>query len=139
MNLIRRNMPMWTGLTDFFDDDWTRDLFMKEKSPIAVNVVDNETNYEIEIAAPGFKKKDFNVETENGILTISAKTELKKEEEEKNYTRREFSSREFSRSFTLPENVLKGDISAGYEDGVLTLMLKKVKAELPDKKVIAVK
>ena len=130
---------MWTGLTDFFDDDWTRDLFMKEKSPIAVNVVDNETNYEIEIAAPGFKKKDFNVETENGILTISAKTELKKEEEEKNYTRREFSSREFSRSFTLPENVLKGDISAGYEDGVLRLMLKKIKAELPDRKVIAVK
>lgn len=139
MSLIRRNMPMWTGLTDFFDDDWTRDLFAREKSPIAVNVVDNETSYEIEIAAPGFNKKDFKIESENGILTISAKTEKEEEEKKKNYTRREFSSQEFSRSFTLPENAMKDNISAVYEDGVLRLMLKKVKAKLPDKKVIAIK
>ncbi len=139
MSLIKRTMPNWSALTDFFDDDWTRDWFMKGNGTPAVNVVDNETSYEIELAAPGFKKKDFKIQMENGILTVSGETEMKKEEKKKNYTRQEFQSTTFSRSFTLPEDVLRDDVDARYEDGVLHLTLKKEKKKIPEKKQILIK
>ena len=82
----------------FFDSDWLR----KQSVP-AVNVKENESNFEIEVAAPGLNKKDFKVSAENGILMISSEKQEEKEEMEKDYTRREFSYRSFNRSFTLPD------------------------------------
>ncbi|MEQ6120735.1 Hsp20/alpha crystallin family protein [Reichenbachiella sp. MALMAid0571] len=140
MSLIKRTLPTWPSLTDFFDDDWARDWFMKENASPAVNVVNNDSSYEIDVAAPGFKKTDFKIETENGVLTISGKSEKEEEEKKKNYTRREFSSSSFYRSFTLPEDVVKEGISAKYDDGVLKLSLKKEAGKASaKKKEIAVK
>jgi HSP20 family protein len=104
----------------------------------AVNVVDNECNYEIEIAAPGFDKNDFKVMVENGILNILAETSQEEEEKNKNYTRKEFSKRSFRRSFTLPENVKDEEVSAKYADGVLRLFLDKTEIEPVLKREIAV-
>jgi HSP20 family protein len=101
-------------------------------------VVDNKGNYEIEVAAPGLKKDDFSVSIENGVLTISGKTEKEEEEKEKNYTRKEFSSKSFVKSFTLPDNVEKDAIAAKYEDGVLKLTVNKTKKELPPKQEISI-
>ncbi|XOV91272.1 MAG: Hsp20/alpha crystallin family protein [Bacteroidota bacterium] len=139
MSLIKRTLPNWSAVSDFFDDDWTRDWFMKGNGTPAVNVVDNETSYEIELAAPGYKKKDFKVQVENGILTVSGETEKKEEEKKKNYTRQEFYSTSFSRSFTLPDDVIKEDVDAKYSDGVLHLILKKTKKKLPERKEIMIK
>lgn len=129
-----RNWPTTSG---FFDDDWLRTKFNDEWSP-AINIADNQDNYEIEVAAPGIAKQDFTVAVENGVLTISGKTEKESEEEEKNYTRKEFSSRSFTKSFTLPENVAEDKISAKYDDGVLRLILTKTEKELPPKKEVAI-
>lgn len=52
MSLIRRTLPTWPTLTDFFDDDWGRDWLLKENGSPSVNVVDKDNNYEIEVAAP---------------------------------------------------------------------------------------
>ena len=57
--------------------------------------------------------------------------EREEEQEEKNYTRKEFNSVSFSRSFTLPDNVSKDDIKAKYADGVLKLTLTKLEKEIP--------
>jgi len=65
MSLIKYN---WPALSDFFGDDWLSNRFVSGEWAQAVNVVDNEGNYEIEVAAPGFKKDDFSVAIENGIL-----------------------------------------------------------------------
>ncbi len=123
MTLVKRPISNFPVLSDLFDDGWFSQL--KADWMPAVNVSDNTDNYEIEVAAPGLKKNDFNVSVENGILTITGKTETENEEKKKNYTRKEFSSRSFSRSFTLPENVKEEDVAAKHEDGILRLTLKK--------------
>lgn len=137
MSLIKRNFP-FSDLTDFFNDDWAKSRFGNVNWSPAINVVDNENNFEIEVAAPGIKKDDFSVEVDNGILTINGKAEEEKEEKKKNYTRKEFSSKSFSRSFTLPENVNEDDVEAKYENGLLKLVLKKTEKGAKKKKEIAI-
>lgn len=137
MTLIKSKFPAWPELSDFFEDEWFKGRINGDWSP-AVNVVDNKDNYEVEMAAPGFNKSDFNVSVQNGLLTIEAKTEKEEEEKKKNYTRKEFTSKSFSKSFTLPEDVTEDDIEAKYEDGVLKMTLKKTEKQLPPKKTVAI-
>ena len=138
MTLIKTNFPWTTDLSDFFDNDWLKTKFANGDWSPAVNIADNEGNYEIEVAAPGIKKDDFKVTVEKGLLTISGQTENEKEEKKKNYTRKEFSSKSFTRSFTLPANVTEEDVNAKYDNGVLKLTLKKTLKEAPKKKEISI-
>jgi len=108
--------------------DWNTWNFAGTNSTLpAVNVKENDNEYSIEVAAPGLSKKDFQVNYENGRLTISS--EKKDEREEKDgdrITRREFSYRSFQRSFTVPEEVVDAEkIDAKYTDGILYLTLPK--------------
>ena len=102
----------------------------------AVNVTDNKENYTVSLAAPGLKKEDFKIDVEGNMLTISSEKEESKDEKEELYTRKEYSYTSFSRSFTLPEEVIKEKIDAVYQDGVLKLTLPKNEAA---KKVAATK
>jgi HSP20 family protein len=113
-------------LSDFFDNDRFFDSdWVKKQSVPAVNVKESDKGFEIEVAAPGLTKKDFNITVDNRVLTISSEKEEKKEMKEEEYTRREFGYTSFSRSFTLPENVSEENIYALYEDGILKLQLSK--------------
>lgn len=114
-------------LTDFFDNDRFFDAEWMKKLQVvpAVNVVEKDKEFEIELAAPGLTKKDFNITVENGILTIACEKELEKENKEKNYTRKEYNYTNFSRSFTLPENVKTDKVDAWYENGILRIVLPK--------------
>jgi HSP20 family protein len=107
------------------------DLFALPKSSLipAVNIVQSDKNYAVEVAAPGLKKNDFKIEVEDGILTISAEKEEEKEDKNKRYTRREYSYNAFSRSFVLPDNVKATDVKAQYEDGVLRINVPKMQVE----------
>lgn len=118
--------------SDLIDDD----LVKKAKMP-AVNVKDNEKNYEIEVAAPGMKKEDFHLSVENKILTITAEIKEEKEVKDDTYTRREFVSSSFTRSFSLPENIDENNIQAHYEDGILRVTVPKVPENKPQKKEIS--
>ena len=143
MSLIKtkRNYPTfgslftdWAGTENFFDTDW-----IKPNIP-AVNVKENETNFQIEVAAPGLSKKDFEITVDKGILSISANKETESEEKQENYTRKEFSYTSFNRSFSLPENTLEEAIEAKYEDGILILTVqKKTLTQKPEKKAIEIK
>ena len=104
----------------------------------SVNIMENDKFFEIEVAAPGLHKEDFDVRIENGLLTISVEREETKEEKDANYTRKEFSYNTFRRTFTLPENVLEEKIEAKYVNGVLKLMLKKTAVTAPKAKKIAI-
>lgn len=112
-------------------------FFGREFLP-AVNVRETKHHYELEFAVPGFKKDDFKVETENGILTISAEKEGEKKEDKENYTRQEFSYASFTRTFNLPDDVIEDNINANYHDGILTLELKKSGKQFTVKKEIKV-
>ena len=91
----------------------------------SVNIVENQGDFSISLAAPGMKKDDFKIDVEGTLLTISAETEEKKQEKEGRFTRKEYSYSSFSRSFTLPAGVNKDKIDAAYTDGVLKLTLPK--------------
>jgi len=122
---------------DFFNDDF----FAKDSLIPAMNVKENEENFEIELAAPGFSKDDFEVTLDTNGLHISAEKSNKEEEKEEGYIRKEFSYNSFTRNLKLPENVnLDEDIKANYTKGILKLgLLKKEQAKVPPKKVIEVK
>lgn len=126
-------------MEDFWNSEnvFDRGLFRKDTLP-AVNIKENEADYQIEVAAPGYKKNDFKIEVSEGILSISAETKDEKSEETDNYTRKEFTSSSFCRSFSLPENVNDEKVHAKYEDGLLQLKLVKSKKAEPKKKTISV-
>ena len=102
-----------------------------------VNVIENHEDFRIELAAPGLERKDFKVEVQDGVLSVSAEKEEEKKEEDKNFRRREFSFSSFSRSFVLPDNLMADRIDAKYENGILKLTLPKqeVKAAAPAKQI----
>ena len=100
----------------------------------AVNIQENDSEYGIELVAPGFKKEDFNIKIEDKKLTISAEIENlnEKSENETNYTLREFLLRSFTRTFTLPENKINEDeIKANYVNGILLVSLPKKEEAKP--------
>ena len=103
-------------------------LFPREMLMPAVNITDNGTDFTVELAAPGYKKEDLKVNVKEGLLTISSHKKEEHEEKGKGYTRKEFSSSSFSRSFTLPGSVDTTSVEASYSDGVLRITLAKHKA-----------
>ena len=116
------NLPRWSGFP---------------RNP-AVNIRETDNSFVLEVAAPGFTKEDFNVNVENDLLTISANKETKKEEDEKGYTRREFSYSSFSRSFTLPDSVNAESIKGSYSNGILSVELPKKPEAAKVKKTVKV-
>lgn len=101
------------------------------------NISETDKAYSIELAVPGLEKKDFKVEVQDGVLSISAEREEEKSEEDKNYRRQEFSYHSFSRAFTLPDNLLLDKIEANYTHGILHLTLPKKEVTLskPSKQI----
>lgn len=128
MNAIVKNSYQYPGLfSSFFGKDLMDDLFVptfKGTAP-AVNVVENENGFRVEVAAPGFQKTDFKLNLDGNRLTISSEKEQKEEEKLEKYTRREFSYASFQRAFTLPNSVDTEKISATYQDGILTVELPR--------------
>lgn len=117
---------------DFFNDNFFNQVNSKSNNPAspAVNVLEDEQGFRIEVSAPGVQRKDFNLEVENDVLTISTGQEESKEEQKQNFLRREFNFRTFKRSFQLPESVNQEQISATHDAGILTLTLPKKEAEV---------
>lgn len=137
MNLIRRNPNALPSLLDeFFKPDWFGGLEGMNANVPAVNILESETGFELELAAPGMKKDDFDIEVDNNVLTISneQESESKEEDKEKNYSRREFYYHSFRRSFNLPKSVNTEAINATYTDGVLRVGIPKREEALPKPK-----
>lgn len=133
-------------MEDFFDNRfWNRGLvndgfWNGRVGEPALNIKETDDHFEIELAAPGFAKKDFDISIENGYLTVKAEKEEKEEVKEEEYTRKEFAYNSFMRNLLLPENVLEDEIKAKYNDGILRFKLTKkeeVKKMKPRKVEIA--
>lgn len=147
MKLVRFNQPSNKFLNSDFNQLFNQlDTMFPSKSfnnvtynniP-AVNVKENENNFQIEVAAPGLKKEDFKLSLHENRLTISAKQEAKTEEKTEKYTRQEFNYASFQRTFTLPKNVDGDKIEATYADGILHVGLPKKEELKPAVKEIAV-
>ena len=112
--------------------DFTPDVFNwgGAKNTASVNVTEDAKEFKIELAAPGLQRKDFKVEIEDGLLTIRTEKKEEKNEEGKNWIRKEFSYNQITRSFQMPENILADKIDAKYENGILKIVLPKREVEI---------
>ncbi|MFC2087743.1 Hsp20/alpha crystallin family protein [Bacteroidota bacterium] len=125
-----------------FSPDWTDNFFTGPIWPNAesnvgtsipaVNINEDENQFNIELAAPGMEKKDFKLDLNHNVLTISSEKMEKKENDNKKFTRREFRYTSFNRSFTLPNSVKEEGIKASYKEGILNISIPK-KEEAKDK------
>lgn len=144
MSVVKwKNRPVFPSINSMLDSLFsnTTDFYSeveKGTSIPAVNVTETDDSFGLEVAAHGKSKKDFKVEVDNGVLSISSENEETKETEEKNYTRKEYSFNSFCRSFTLPENVDPEGIKAKYVDGVLNVTVPKKEPSKPEVKSIKV-
>lgn len=135
MSIVKRSNLMFPSLmNEMFKPDWFGGMENYRNSFPAVNIMENERDFELEMAIPGQKKEDFNIEVDNHVLTVSMETKKEDEVSEDNYTRREFAYNSFKRAFTLPETVNEEKINAAYTDGVLKFTLPKKEEALPKPK-----
>lgn len=141
MNVIKRNAAHGLPIVmdQFFKDILGGTQYNQATVP-PVNVKETDTAFALELVAPGLKKENFNIEIDKDLLTISSEIKTENtEEQEGKFTRREFRSASFKRSFKLPENVKAEDINASYQDGILTVILpKKEEGQLPAKRSVAI-
>ena len=144
---MRRYHQSWLPamFDDFFDNDWMKKA---NATAPAINVIETETEYKVEVAAPGMNKEDFNVHVdENGNLVIAMekkcenKEECKEKDKKSRFLRREFSYSKFQQTLLLPEDVVKDTIQASMSDGVLSIELPRKAPNPKDKitKVIEIK
>ncbi|MDN0066803.1 Hsp20/alpha crystallin family protein [Bacteroides gallinaceum] len=111
---------------DFFDNDW---MVKANATAPAINVIESDTDYKVEVAAPGMTKEDFNIhlsEDNELVISMEKKTETNEEDKQnKKYLRREFSYTKFQQALVLPDDVEKDKINANVTNGVLTIELPK--------------
>ena len=133
MSLIRRSGNLFPAMP-IFDDFLSRELFnwgndnqsATSTTVPSVNIRETSDNYEVEVAAPGMDKRDFNITLENNLLTISSAKEKNGEQTGDKYIRREFSYQSFVRTFQLQKGVVDEEkIQAKYENGLLLLTIPK--------------
>lgn len=131
MSLIKfngnSNSALSTGFNDVFDSLFKDSFFsdrMMSRVP-AVNISETEDHYQIEMAAPGMSKEDFDIKLDRNMLTISAEQQSQDVQKNKQYNKREFSYTSFVRSFALPETADDAQIEATYTDGVLNIQVAK--------------
>ena len=128
-NGITTGQPFGKFMDEFFNrsiSDIVGTDFTHE-SP-AVNIIENEDSFELEVAAPGLEKKDFKVLIEKDQLTISAEkeTEENTEDVEKDFKRKEYNFQKFTRRFRLPKTVDKTSLKAKYLQGILKVVVQKL-------------
>ena len=135
----RRSQNWLPGIfNDFFGNEW-----MEKSTSPAINTIENDKEYKVELAAPGLTKEDFNVrvtEENQLVVTMEKKQEQKDEQQDGRYLRREFSYSKYQQTLLLPDNVEQDKITASVQHGVLNILIPKVapEAEKPQERSIEI-
>ena len=128
--LRKRRIGFWDPWEDIFGEfpGWPARPFLRAdvKAPL-LDIEDMGDKLLVVIDMPGVNKEDIEVNIEPKYLSVSAESKFKKEEKEKNYYYQERSYTGFSRSITLPEEVIPDKVRAEYQNGVLKIYLPKAK------------
>lgn len=129
MSLIRLNTSALPSLVEtFFNREALDSLhpFQNQFLP-SVNILEKEESYEIDVAAPGLQKENFQINLNLSNLSIAYSEDEKKEDSIGKFTRREFRTGSFKRNFTIPQIIDNERINALYTDGILKIFLPKRK------------
>ncbi len=119
---------MLTDMFPQFHREFGDEFFSKGSYP-KVNVINHENHILIEAAIPGLSKEDINVEVTDGVLSIVGTSNQNEGVTDSQYVKREIKRSSFRRSFTLNDNLASEKISAGFDNGILSLEIPKV---IPD-------
>lgn len=125
MLVKRHSNYLPTLVSDFWGEDLFPTFEQNWRMTPAVNIIESDQDFKVEVAAPGLCKDNFKVHVEKNILEISADKTDENETQDKKYIRKEFSYSEFRRTFSLPSSVDAGKINATHKDGVLTVEIPK--------------
>ncbi|MEM9276794.1 MAG: Hsp20/alpha crystallin family protein [Cyanobacteria bacterium P01_F01_bin.143] len=139
MTIVKTNREALPSFSNLFDDffntelgHWRRSNFSESNTTLPkVNIKEDDNGFIVEMAAPGMKKSDFNIELDHHLLTISSEREEENNGENSKYSNREFAYHSFHRSFTLPESANGEKIKASYEDGILEIAIPKKEEAKP--------
>ena len=129
---LESNFNLLPSLPSWFDDILGKGLGTEFMSNFntgltlpAVNIINSDNEFMIDMAVPGLKKTDFEINIDNHVLSIGAEIKTDNSENSRNYTRREFGYSSFKRTFAIPDSVNADGISADYSDGILKIHLPK--------------
>lgn len=133
MSLIRYNpfvsdfapISFSTLVDRFFNDSIARSGGSATSFVPRVDVLENETSYEVHVAVPGMNKEDFKVDLNEGVLTVSGERKFTRENKNGDVHTVETQYGTFSRSFRIPEDVDGSKISAKYNNGILEVNIPK--------------
>ena len=135
-NKTRNTAPYFNNVFDSLFSDALNKNYGVNKVP-NVNIYEGETEYKIELAAPGLTKEDFKIDLKKDNLSIWAEKKAEEGAVQKDYSRKEFEYSSFARSFVLPEGVDADKISAEYVNGILNITIgKKDEAKLTHKEIV---
>lgn len=130
MNTLVKRNEFWPATSTV--DQFLKDTFLNWRNEVnggitvpKTNIAETDDEFLVEMAAPGMKREDFNIELDNDTLRIWSEVENTNEEQKESYTRKEFSYQSFNRSFHLPNSVEADKIKAKYKDGLLRLVIPK--------------
>lgn len=126
-------------LNRHFDDLYPNYEDEADKLSMPVELTEKKDEYDIRAELPGVKKEDLDIDLNDNYLTIRAKKEVEKEENEKSYRRTEFKYGEFSRSIYIPQEVDFDKIDAKLEHGILRIRIPKIEKSKDTVKKIVVK
>ena len=124
--IMHRNQWLPEVFNDFFNTDFMPKV---NATAPAINVMESDKDYQVELAAPGLKKEDFSVNINddgNLVIKMEKKEENKEENKATHFLRREFSFSKYEQTLILPDDVEKEEIRAKMENGVLTIDLPKI-------------
>jgi len=131
MTLVKFGKEAKNGFVNpFFNDVYSilNDSFVNERAAYrtpAVNIAETDAQFEVELAVPGLSKEDIKINLDKNVLSVSADKKTETADENKKFTKREYSYSSFSRSFTLPESADQSKIEADYVNGILKLTIAK--------------
>ena len=136
--------PKNNFVNPFFNDVYSilNDSFLNERAASrvpAVNIAESDAQFEIDLAIPGLNKEDIKINLDKNVLSVSADKKTETIDENKKFTKREYSFNTFSRSFNLPESADHSKIDADYVNGVLKLTIAKKEEAKFQTREIAVK
>lgn len=136
MSLVKFSNQFPSLFDRFFDNDlfdWSNRNFSDTNTTLpSVNIKEDKDGFVVEMAAPGFEKGDFKIESNHNTLTICSEKKVENETKEgQRFTRREYSYQSFCRTFSLPNSVESEKISAKYANGILTVNIPKKEETKP--------
>ena len=141
ISIFNQLRPLSVGFDDVFDH--FESMFDGPTLSIGSNyppyniVKTGDNKFDIEVALAGFNKKDINVTSENGMLTIESKQEDKSKDKDGEVLHKGISKRYFKKSFTIADDVeIKG---AELKDGMLRVSMEKIVPEAKKLKTIEIK